>query len=347
MDIRQLLSFAVDNAATEILVSVGQPPLLRFPDALKQTKMAAVTPEVMQAHLQGVLSPESLGLLYRDRQAELIWDLRPGVSFRTTIFSERTSWAITFRLMPTDVPPPAALLLPKDLARVVESGTGMVLVAAPVGHGRSTTLLSLVNVVNQQRVAHILTLERRLKVLLTPQSSVIFQRELGSDPQATVAALNVACIQDPDVLMVTHLLPEMLSSALELAGRGRLVLAGVQATSAIDAVRLMLSSVEKGMPLDLLQASLASSLKMVVAQRLLPRADGKGVIVASEVLPIRVEEARMLRTGDFKAMQAVLRGHGEGPVLGMDRCIQLLFKRGLVERDIARRHMNDEKLLES
>ncbi len=349
MEIHQLLAFAVDNAATEVLLSAGLPPMLRFADGLKPAKMEPVTTETMDEHLRQVLSPERLQQLYRDGQIELVWPLRPGASFRATVFADRSSWGITFRLMPTDVLPPEKLLLPKGLSRIVEGGSGLVLVAAPPGHGRSTTLLSLVDVVNRQRAAHILTLERRLKVRLESVKSVIFQRELGDDPHSTEAALKVACIQDPDVLMVTHLPSGTLEPVLQLLGRDRLVLAGVEGTSTLEALRLLLSSTndEAKERVKLLRAALASSLRMVVAQKLLPRADRSGRVLASEVLPIEVEQARMLRTGDFGALGALLQSHGAEGVLSMDRCIQLLFKRKLVERDIARRHMNDEKLLES
>jgi len=345
MDVHPLLSFAVDNGATEVLIQVGLPPTFRFPDGLRPAHLEPLTAEIMEANLRELLGNKGLSRLYRDRHVEFMWHLSPGIVFRTTVFSERTSWAVSFRLMPTEVLPPEKLLLPKELRKIAgDDGSGLILGAAAPGHGRSTTLLSLVNAVNLQRAAHVLTLERRLKVLLPSQQSFLFQREVGSDPMAVAGALKAACVQDPDVLMITHLEPGMLPDALDLAGRGRLVLAGFDAPSVLDVFRILLPSQDNT---DALRASLALSLRAVMAQRLVPRADAPGRVLASEILPIRIEEARMLRAGDLKGLSSVLASHAEEGVLSMDRCIQILLKRGLVDRDVARRHMNDPKLLES
>ena len=347
MDVHQLLAYALDNSATEVMISVGLPPTLRFPDGLRPAPLDPLTPESMEALLHEVLGPDFLARLFHERQLELLWRLRPDAVFRAAVFSERTSWAVAFRLMPSTVPSPETLLLPKELRAAAEDGSGLVLVAAAPGHGRSTTLLSLVDVVNQQRAAHVLTLERRLKILLAPRKSMLFQREIGPDPLAAANALKVACVQDPDVLMITHLHPTMLPDALELAGRGRLVFAGVDAVSAVDALRLLLTRRDDPEATVALQTALALSLHMVIAQRLLPRADQSSWVLATEMLPIRIEEARLLRVGDLKALQAVLLSHPEDGAIGMDRCIQFLYKRNIIDRDCARRHMNDQKLLEA
>ena len=136
----------------------------------------------------------------------------------------------------------------------------------------------------------------------------------------------------------------MLSDALSLAGRGRLVLAGMQASSVVEVLRLLLESQANS---DALHSSLSLSLKVVMAQRLLPRVDEPGMALASEVLPIGIEEARMLRAGDIKGLAAVIHGNAQDGVLSMDRCMSLLVKRGIITRDVARRNMNDTKMLEN
>ena len=344
MDVHQLLAFAVDNGAAELLCSAGVPPAMRKSGSLVRTRMDPLTSEVIDDMVRQVLGPERAADLDNRSQLDFVYAWRPGVTWRVSLFTDRGHRGAAFRLLSTGIPSPEKLLLPPVVRRVVESGRGLILLGAAPGHGRSTSLLSLADVVNRQREAHILTLERRLKVLLAPDKSVIFQREIGA--QDLPAALAAAVDQDPDLLMVTHLVPAMLHDVLQLAARGRLVLCGCDAGSTLQVIHHVLSG-HSGEALTHLRAELGVSLRLVLAQQLLPGADSKGSFLAGEVLSIGPDQARLLRTGDFASLTALLQKSGIEDVLSMDRCIQLLVRRELVSRAIARRYMNDEKLLES
>lgn len=347
MDITQLLTFAIDNDADQAVISAGSPPVLRKEGKLVFTKMDALTGDDTHDLIYPALGPTRVEQLEKDREIHFTHQLREDRQCLVSVYFERGHISAVFRIAPPAAALPTKLGLPSLVAEACRASQGLVVLASPPGHGKSTALASLVELINSEREATILTIEKRIIHPHVDRKSVIHQREVGRDALSFSSALEWVGDQDPDVLVIDPMNePETIRQALAFAGRGRLVLASLEADYVLEALEKLMSGA-RAERVPNVSRQVGASLLLVAAIRLLPRKDGPGRVPATEVLRVDAEVARLIRQGDTKALAKHMTSPEEAGTWTLDSFILKLTERGLVEEETARRYLLDVKAMES
>jgi twitching motility protein PilT len=281
---RQLLSKAVAGKASDIHLKVGQPPGARIRGDMIYFKTEKITPADTRAVASFVIhDPKVRAELDMLQEYDASYSA-PGIGrFRVNVYRQRGTLAVVMRFIPQEVPPLEDLALPwvtKDLA---EKPNGMVLLVGATGSGKSTSIAAMIGHLNRSHALHIVTIEDPIEYLHRDIASSISQRELGLDTKSFASALRAALRQDPDVIFVGEIRDEeTMEIALKAAETGHLVLSTLHTIDAMRTVNRLLALM-KGDPAEN-RLRIAGALQGVIAQRLVPRADGRGVVLVAEVL---------------------------------------------------------------
>jgi twitching motility protein PilT len=270
--------------------------------------------EFIQSLAYSLLNDRRREILERTGDVALSLTAPDGSRQRLHVWQYRGGTAIAVRLVPANVPSLESLDLPAAVASLSAPGPGLVLVAGPSGSGKTTTMAALVDHIGTERAVHIVTVEDPVEIMLKDRRSVVEQREVGLDAPTTAAALRAALRQDVDVAVVGELRDaDTVDLAVLSAETGRLVVAGLAARDAVSALARMLE-LGAAQERPALRGRLAGALRGVVAQQLVPRADGKGRVAAAELLLIDDETRRLLRdpTGEAALRAGLATGRPPG-----------------------------------
>jgi twitching motility protein PilT len=285
MDIIALLKKATESNASDLHIKVGSPPVLRVDGELTPlTSEKRVSPEDVLKVVYSVLTNEQKDSFKREKDIDFAYGV-PGVGrFRCNVFVQRGSLGIVFRVIPTRIPTVEELHLPDIIKKIATETRGLVLVTGTTGSGKTTTLAAIIDLINSNRTAHILTIEDPIEYTHRDRRSIVNQREIGSDAESFSKALRQALRQDPDVILVGEMRDfETIQTALIAAETGHLVLSTLHTTDATETVNRIIA-VFPPYQHKQVRIQLASVLKAVISMRLLPKADGNGRVPAVEVL---------------------------------------------------------------
>jgi len=335
---RALLSKAVAGKASDVHVKVGQPPGARIRGEIvyfRTDKISADDAVAVARHV--ISSAEVLGRLDQLMEYDTSYFAHGIGRFRVNVYRQRGSLAVVMRFIPTDIPSIELLELPLPVTRdLVEKQNGMVLVVGAAGNGKSTSIAGMIAHLNGTRSLHIVTVEDPIEFMHKDQMSSISQREIGIDTASFAAALRAALRQDPDVIFVGEIRDEeTMEIALKAAETGHLVLATLHTSDAIRTVGRMLALM-KGDPTEN-RFRIASCLQGIIAQRLLPRADGAGVALAAEVLVASQSVREAIRRPENNPSLKSLMEKGTHPY-GMETfqiSISRLLERGVIDEQTA------------
>ncbi len=293
--INALLVATRNSGASDFHLAVGQPPMLRMAADLVRAQGEPFTAAHTEALLREILSEPHWQRLMSERQLDFCHYIPTAGRYRANVFQDQQGLNAVFRVIPERPPTIAEIGLPGDLAEIAEYHQGLVLVCGPSGSGKSTTLAALVNLFNETRHDHIITLEDPVEFVHPFKNCLVNQREVGRDTQSYARALRAALREDPDVIVIGELRDvESVSLALTASETGHIVLGTLNSTSAAKAVDRLLSS----FPVDeqgQVRASLSESMKYVIAQRLLPAKEARKQVACFEVLKNTVAVANMIR----------------------------------------------------
>ncbi len=282
---RALLARAVAGKASDVHIKVGQPPGARIRGDMVYFRTERVQPEDTEAVARLVVTnAQTLAHLHDLKEYDTSYAADGIGRFRANVYRQRGSLAVVMRFIPTDIPTMESLGLPMPVTRdLAEKQNGMVLVVGAAGNGKSTSIASMIGHLNATRALHIVTVEDPIEYLHQDALSSISQREVGLDTASFTSALRAALRQDPDVIFVGEIRDEeTMEIALKAGETGHLVLATLHTSDAVRTVNRMLAMM-RGDPTEN-RIRIASSLQGIIAQRILPRADGGGVVLAAEVL---------------------------------------------------------------
>ncbi|HXI60075.1 MAG TPA: type IV pilus twitching motility protein PilT [Polyangia bacterium] len=281
----RVLQAARQLGASDVHLKAGLPPVFRIKGDLRTVRdVPPLTREVVQTFALGIMNDRQRDLFERTWDVDLAYATSDGVRYRVNVFQQRGAVGMVMRLIPPDVPPFEKLNLPAAVLALADSERGMVLVTGVTGSGKSTTLAAMVDYINSRRACHILTVEDPVEYAFKDRRSVINQREIGFDTTSFSKALRAALRQDPDVILVGEMRDlETIEIAMLAAETGHLVLSTLHTLDAVETVNRIVSVFP---PHQQAQArlQLAGIIKGVISQRLVPRADGKGMVPAVEIL---------------------------------------------------------------
>jgi twitching motility protein PilT len=280
-----LLTKAVAGKASDVHLKVGQPPGARIRGDMIYFRTDRVTPEDTEAVARIVIgNRDVLAQLSELKEYDTSYSAPGTGRFRVNVYRQRGSLAVVMRFIPSDIPAMESLGLPMPVTReLAERSNGMVLVVGAAGNGKSTSIAAMVAHLNATQALHIVTVEDPIEFLHSDKMSSVSQREVGLDTASFAAALRAALRQDPDVIFVGEIRDEeTMEIALKAAETGHLVMATLHTSDAVRTVNRMLALMKGDVSEN--RVRIASCLQGIIAQRLLPRADGAGVVLAAEVL---------------------------------------------------------------
>lgn len=332
-----IIKAAVERGASDIHIKAGDAFRARIDGQLQPLTKQRLTPDQTKAiALRLIPLEEDRKRIDSIRDYDCSWGAAGVGRFRVNILRQRSSFMIVMRVIPFEVPSFEKLHLPKVLERVASEEHGLILVAGPRGGGKSSTTAAIINDINQRRRVHIVTLESPIEFLFRDLNSSITQREVGSDTESFVAGLGAALRQDPDVISIGDLRDAATAdAALAAAEVGHLVISTLHATNAATTVSraVALFSPDEQEPARL---RLAETLRAVVAQRLIPRADGQGRCAVVEVMISTPEIRRHIRERRGPELrEAVARGRELYGMQTFEQHLEDMVESGVVSPDVA------------
>jgi len=344
LDLKHILTIALQRKASDVHLKVGLPPILRI-----NGKLVPITGEKR-------LMPEDtreLGFsIMQERQKEKFRvanevDLAYGISglgrFRVNIFSQRDSVGMVLRTISVNPPTIPELNLPGVIEKIADENRGLVLVTGTTGSGKSTTLASMINHINNNRNCHIITIEDPIEFLHRDKKAIINQREVGQDSQTFATALRVALRQDPDVILVGEMRDlETIDTAILAAETGHLVFSTLHTLDAQETINRIVA-VFPFQQQKQVRLQLASVIKGAISQRLVPRADGKGRVPAVEVLVAnaRVRECIEDKDRTREIRDAISSGFIAYGMQTFDQSLMQLYRKNLITLEEALRQCSN------
>jgi twitching motility protein PilT len=317
IDINDLLKKAAGYNASDLHLKVGNPAVIRVDGKLHPIpQMRRVTQEDVMKMAFGIMNDAQKDRFKRSNELDIAYSV-PGLGrFRVNIFQQRGTVGMVFRLIPVKILSVEELNLPKVLESLAIRPRGLILVTGTTGSGKSTTLAGMVHHINNNRTAHIITVEDPIEYLHRDVKSLINQREVGSDTLSFGASLKSALRQDPDVIMVGEMRDfETIETALVAAETGHLVLSTVHTVDATETVN------------------------RIISMRLVPRSDGKGRVPAVEVLVAtnRVKECIIDKDRTHELADVIGQGYTQYGMQSFDQALMMLFKKKLITYEEALR----------
>ncbi|MHB8420164.1 MAG: type IV pilus twitching motility protein PilT [Myxococcales bacterium] len=337
-----LLRKAVEIGASDVHLTVDLPPVLRRFGQLKRAGGNALGAPQIEGLLLELLDPEQRERLRAHNELDFAYEIPSEARFRCNAFRHRKGIDVCFRVVMASLPGFEKLGIPDVLKEVCENHQGLILVTGPAGSGKSTTLAALVDLINGRRALHVLTIEDPIEYVHPLKKGAVNQRQLGRHTRSYANALRAALREDPDVIMVGELRDiETISLAVSAAETGHLVVGSLNTGSAHKTLNRIIDAYPASQQ-NQIRAMVGESLKAVFSQKLLPRADGNGVVLAYELLLGSLQLAAMIRDGKtFQIPNLMQTGKSRGMRL-LDESLQELLQKGLITGETAYRAASNQ-----
>jgi twitching motility protein PilT len=338
MDIIKLLQLGRQRDASDLHLVIDSPPLLRIHGALQPMEdMAPLTAEDIDAALQQVATEKQRETFQQCFELDFGRTVPEVGRVRFNAARQRGTTSLVNRLLPPNIPTPETLGLPEVCKELVLRPRGMVVISGPTGSGKSTTLASMIDYLNQKESKRVVTMEDPIEYTYENKKCTITQRELGADTLSFSEALRHVLRQDPDVILVGELRDaESMEIALRGAETGHLVMSTVHTTDAKETIGRFIDTFPAGQQRQV-RIQLAFNLRAVISQRLLDRADGKGLVLASEIMTVNAAiRSYILETDKLgEIVENIAKGREQYGMQTFDQAILDLYSKGLISLDEA------------
>ena len=340
MDIGPLLSFIHKQGASDLHLSTGAPPIIRLHGDLKRTNAPPLTGEQVLSMIHGIMNDAQRQFYKENLEIDFSFATE-FARFRANAFHQRLGPAAAFRLIPAEILPFEKLGLPPVVAELAMKERGLILVTGPTGCGKSTTLASIIDYINQHSQCHIITIEDPIEFVHENKNCLINQREVGGDTHSFANALRSALREDPDVILVGEMRDlETTALAITAAETGHLVLGTMHTNSAAKTCDRVVD-IFPGERQDQIRTMFSESLLAIVAQTLIPTRDGKGRVAAYEIL-VGVPAARnLIREKKTAQINSVIQTGSSSGMTSLDQSLKDLVMRGkIAQEEAAKRAAN-------
>ena len=333
--IDQLLTTALQNNASDLILVAGSPATLRVNGLLTSDSAPPIPPEGIRALLLPLLNPKQLEELNERKCIDFCFVRGSLGRFRANFHFQRGTLAASIRVLPAQVPTLDSLNLPASLGALADRRQGLILLTGATGCGKSSTMAALVNRINTSRNDHIITIEDPVEYQHTNKKSLVEQIELGLDTLSFAHAVRAVLRQDPDVILVGEMRDsETMSAALTAAETGHLVLASLHTNDAAQTVSRILDTFPSGYQSQIRQ-QLSLALLAIVSQKLMPASGGLGRYPAVEILVASSGIRNLIRRGDDHQLRANLETGRTDGMQTMEQSLAELVRLGRVSRETA------------
>jgi len=336
--LQELLTAALDCGASDVHIMVGSPPILRIHTILQETDYPVVTPEGAEQMVRQLIPAHRFEDFTKTRDLDFSAEISGKGRFRVNAHFQRGNIAIAFRTIPDQVPPLEKLNLPDGVVKLVDLTRGLILVTGDTGSGKTTTMASLIDLMNRKYQKHIITLEDPIEYVLTSNKCAIEQREIGDDCPSFASGLKHALRQDPDVILVGEMRDlETTSSAITAAETGHLVMSTLHTINASQTIERIIDIYPTGQQ-NQIRSMLANTLRAVVSQTLLKRTDVPGMVPAVELMLCTSAVRNCIRENRiYELPNAIETSRGLG-MQTLDSSISQLYLNSQISRDDALAH---------
>lgn len=340
LEIKTLLDLVVQKEASDLHVAVGYPPMIRIDGDLVTVGNTILDPKMVKELVYAVLPDEKKEQLEVNREVDLAHQHAGAGRFRINAYWQRGYLSAAFRLIPTRIRTIDELKLPALFHKFSDMEQGLVLVTGPTGHGKSTTLASVIHEINMKYPKHILTIEDPIEYVFPQQKALVSQRELGDDTHSWKGALRSALREDPDVVLVGEMRDlETISAAITVAETGHLVFATLHTNSAAQTIQRIVN-MYPDVQQEEVRSELADVLEAVVAQRLIP-VKGGGRRAALEVMLMTPAIRNLIRENKIYQIDNIIRTSMDVGMITLERSLLSMYREGLIEQEDALRYALD------
>ena len=342
VDLDEVLTKLVEAGGSDLHLTAGAPPAIRVRGELvRLEEYGELTPVELQKMIYGILTQRQREAFETELELDLSYTVPGRSRFRVNVFRQRDALGAVMRVIPFEIKALEDLGVPASVASFAQLPRGFVLVTGPTGSGKSTTLASVIDLINRNRAGHIMTVEDPIEFLHPHKSCIVNQRERGTDTYSFAAALKHALRQDPDVILVGEMRDlETIQVALTAAETGHLVLGTLHTQDAPQSVDRIIDVFPPSQQ-EQIRVMLAGTLQGVVCQQLLPTADGKGRAVACEVMVATSAIRNLIREGKTHQMYSAIQAGKQYGMVTMDQSLADLVRAGRVTYEVALERSNN------
>lgn len=338
MYIEELLDVVIREKASDLHITAGVPPMVRVNGILVKINVPPLTTEDVEKLIHQLIPNEELRERYYEKgEVDFSYAVTDFGRYRVNVFRQRGSSAAALRAVGTTIPTMEQLGLPKKVLEGLSDNTrGLVLITGPTGSGKSTTLATMINYINERRKCHILTLEDPIEYLHKHKNSIVNQREIGLDTLNYANALRAALREDPDVILVGEMRDlETIATAITAAETGHLVLSTLHTIVAPQTIDRIIDVFPPHQQQQV-KVQLSNILKGVVSQQLLPRIDISGRCVALEIMIANAAISNLIREGKTHQIYSHIQTSASSGMVTMDASLVKLYRQGKISLETAR-----------
>lgn len=341
LSVEEILSKAKESGASDVHITVGIPPKMRVNGKLITMEGAKLLPADTMEIAIHVMNEKQRQYFEEYGEVDMSFAIAGEGRYRVNIYKQRGSIAMAFRLVDTDIPTPESLGVPESVVDLYQKKRGLVLVTGPTGSGKSTTLASIIDTINNHREAHVITLEDPIEYLHQHKKSIVNQREIGLDSNNYARALRAALREDPDVILVGEMRDfETISTAITAAETGHLVFSTLHTIGAASTVDRIIDVFPPHQQQQI-RVQFANVLEAVVSQQLVPTVDGKGRVAAFEVLHNNTAVRNLIREGKTHQLTSIMQTNRKAGMLTMDDALAQLYMEMKIDREMALQFAQD------
>ena len=345
MQITDLLAFSVKNKASDLHISTGLPPMIRVHGDVRRINLPAANQEQVFDMITDVMNDNQRKIFQQNLETDFSFELPNIARFRVNAFMSNRGPAAVFRTIPSTVLTLEQLQAPKVFEKISDTPRGLVLVTGPTGSGKSTTLAAMINYINENHPAHILTIEDPIEFVHQSKKALVNQRELHEHTHSLANALKSALREDPDVILVGEMRdPETIGLALTAAETGHLVFGTLHTTGAAKTVDRIVDVFPAGEK-EMVRSMLSESLRAVISQTLLKTKDGSGRVAAHEIMLSTPAVRNLIRENKIAQIGSVMQTGQQYGMQTLDQCLQNLVRRNQISVDMARSKASNPDLI--
>lgn len=345
-NMHQLLKLMKEKGASDLHITTGSPPRLRIDGKLVPLQMPPLGPNDTKQLCYSLLTEAQKQKFEEENELDFSFGIKGLSRFRANLFIQRGAVAGVFRAIPYEIKTPEELGLPPIVRTLTKKPRGLVLVTGPTGSGKSTTLASLINIINEEREEHIITIEDPIEYLHPHKKCLVNQREVGSDTRSFRTALKYVLRQDPDIILIGEMRDlETIEAALTIAETGHLVFATLHTNTAVQTINRIID-VFPPYQQPQVRAQLSFILEGIICQLLLPRASGQGRVLACEILIPTPAIRNLIREEKIHQIYSMMQvGQAQHGMQTMNQSLyQLVMKKEITMEEAFGRSPDPEEL---